>query len=268
LKEYLANNKASDARNLMNSVDLRRLPYSQGNMGQYVDRMHEICPDVTHQAHGELYWTAVHFLICSDVLDESDKIHAIKTLIVNAGFHIKQVLTMSTDLYGSSGNDPILNGQGTLLLCAVTQNFILLKYLLSEEFSSMWTHHQLDSLLNAMFQFEDTTCLVCVISSPSFSHYYESLSLDQRKVMKDLIIAETNKRDFNTNVLGDVMCNQPYTPQYLMYLISEFRKKRLEGSFDNFQKACFNVNIYQLDWLSKFDDYYKECFDFMSYMHI
>lgn len=53
-----------------------------------------------------------------------------------------------------------------------------------------------------------------------------------------------------------------------MYLISEFRKKRLDGQFDNFHKAIFNVNVYQLEWLSGFADYEEECVRFMHFMKI
>lgn len=37
-------------------------------------------------------------------------------------------------------SDMIQAGLGALLLCAISDNFILMKYFLSEEFSSIWNY--------------------------------------------------------------------------------------------------------------------------------
>lgn len=166
--------------------------------------------------------------------------------------------------------DDNLDGFLSLLLCAATNNFILLKYFLSEEFASMWSHTELDNLLTAMFTVGETTGLICLLSSPSFIHYYESLSLLQRMEMNKRIMTESkySEKDINLNNLGDELCNQPYCPIYLMHLIGQFRKKKLYGNFENFLKASLAVNSYQLEYLSKEGQFLEEMFRFMSYMQI
>lgn len=53
-----------------------------------------------------------------------------------------------------------------------------------------------------------------------------------------------------------------------MHLISQFRRKKLYNNFDNFSKAVFNVNEYQLEYLSEEREFLQEMYDFMSYMQI
>lgn len=90
-------NDAAEARKIINEADIRRLPYSNGNMNEFVDKVRELYPELSREHHN-VYWTAVHFLIVSDQVEESEKIHAIKTLITNSGFHMKQALTMKRNL--------------------------------------------------------------------------------------------------------------------------------------------------------------------------
>lgn len=153
-------------------------------------------------------------------------------------------------------------------MAILRENFILLKYLLSEEFSSLWSHKDLDQLLHFMFKMQSTQGLVCLLSSPSFAHYYESKDLFERKQMKNLIVNETKSEEFNRQALGDALCNQPYCAQYLMHLIQLFMARSLDDDFENFHKAVFNVNIYQLEWLSQFEDYERECHKFIMFMKI
>jgi hypothetical protein len=85
--------------------------------------------------------------------------------------------------------DTIKSGLGCLLLAVVKGNFVLLKYLLSEELHSLWNHDQLRDLLDSILKLEHPqTGLVCLISSPAFSHYYETQNLKERKELKDFIL--------------------------------------------------------------------------------
>jgi len=202
-------------------------------------------------------------------VEEGGKIHAIKTIVANSGFHMKQALTMKRSL-SVHVDDEDLDGFLCLLLCALTDNFILLKYFLSEEFASMWSHNEMDKLVTAMLKVGETRGLICLISSPSFIHFYESKSLLQRQELNKKIMTECkySEKDFNLNSLGDNFCNQPYVPIFLIHLIRDFKAKKLFGNFENFLKASMNVNEYQLELLSREEEFRAELVRFMSYMQI
>lgn len=53
-----------------------------------------------------------------------------------------------------------------------------------------------------------------------------------------------------------------------MFMITEFRQRRMEGQFENFRKAIFNVNTYQLELLADLEDYEHEFIKFLEYMTI
>jgi len=89
LISYIEENNSNDARKLINEADVRRLPYSRGQMGGFIDRVRVLYGCVNEQQHGQLFWTPVHFLIVSAKIEETDKIHAIKSLVTNSGFHMK-----------------------------------------------------------------------------------------------------------------------------------------------------------------------------------
>jgi hypothetical protein len=102
---------------------------------------------------------------------EEEKLHAVKVLIANSGFHLRQTLAMkSHDIV-----DPDLEGFLTLLLCAATNNLELLKYFLSEDFASMWSSYEMEQLLLAAFDSGATVWLPVMIASPAFTHYFNSL---------------------------------------------------------------------------------------------
>jgi len=116
----------------------------------------------------------------------------------------------------------------------------------------------MDNLLDCLFTVGQTSGLVCLISSPAFVHYYESLSIQERKDMNKRIMTDSkySDKEIKLNFIGDTFCNQPYVPIYLMHLISQFRRKKLYSNFDNFTKASFGVNEYQLEAMAKEPEFF------------
>jgi hypothetical protein len=93
----IESNEAGEARKIINGADIRRLPYSQGRMVEYQQNIilnfqRSTNPDLSH-----IHWTAVHFLIVSKSISDEDKLHAVKILIANSGFHLRQALTMKNN---------------------------------------------------------------------------------------------------------------------------------------------------------------------------
>lgn len=236
-------NEAGEARKIINGADIRRLPYSQGKMGDYLERITLNLQRGTNQNITDVQWTAVHFLIVNGNISEEDKLHAIKILIANSGFHMRQAISMKSTYI----DDSDLSGFMTLLLCASTYNLVLLKYFLSEEFASMWNIKEMEKLLLAAFDSGSSVWLPVMISSPAFVHYFESLSCDKKKETYNQMLAMSNGLEEFT---GTLLCEQPYVPLYLLHLVQLFRKKRLSGYFDSFAKASSNIGLWQLEQLS------------------
>jgi hypothetical protein len=182
----------------------------------------------------------VHFLIVNSTISEDDKLHAIKILIANSGFHMRQAITMRHSYI----EDEDLNGLITLFLCAQTNNLVLLRYFLSEDFASMWSIREMEKLLPAAFDSGSSVWLPVIISSPAFVHYFESLCCDNKKKAFGQMMAMSNGFE---EYAGTLFCEQPYTPFYLLHLIQLFRKKRLAGYFESFAKAGANIGSWQLE---------------------
>lgn len=194
-----------------------------------------------------------------------EKMKEVLHYVLTSGFNIRQAL-IQTNFKGFSNDQvpripPIM---GVALIVALEkQNFDVYRYLWSEEFINVWGPKHYQMILDILHRNDLYNLVAHHLNSPVGTNQFLILPQTEKMALVHKLYDQFQR---STDI--QLSLSEPYyAPYFLMILIERDTFMKL-GDFNIYNKCLNNCNQYELESLSRIQEYEDRFVRFMKYIDI